>query len=178
MVVVGFPILENMLKLVALNRKKYQGERTTVFYGGSLGLGLGVMLTLVKSQDPSEIPLRQGLGLAPFLLAVGVAVLLAQFATGLVLGDAVRRRALRAGVALALAAAIPAQFFVFLFIQALHAGLVPSDFLYLAAALVYAGALAWWAHTRLLPQALPPDAQRKRRRALLRQRRAEAGKEP
>lgn len=190
MVVLGYPVLEQTLKLVALNRKKYQGERTTIFYGGALGLGLATMLVLVKSQAPYEVPLRAlplgepgnvctgGLHFAPFLVVVGVSLALVQFATGLLLGEGVRARALRRALPLAIGAGVPLQLLAYQFTAHLSFCRVTEGLLYLPLMLAYAGALGWWAHTRLLPRALPPDARRKRRRALLRERRAGAGREP
>lgn len=181
MVLVGFPILESLLKLMVLNRRAYQGERETTFFGGAFGLGFATMVVLFKSQR--EIPLLgyRDLGVVLtdpwpllYLLIVGTSVTLVHFATGLLIGDGVRRRALRPGMVRAIAASVPLQFLVFEFVRGLAAQ--AAALIYLPLMLGYALALAWWAHATLLPKALPPEAQRRRRRLLVREKRAELEK--
>lgn len=171
MVLLGFPLLEQLFKLIVLNRRQHQGERTALFYGGSLGLGLATMLALFKSQR--EVPLVQYADLGVVLtdpgrllafVAIAAAVLLAHFATGIVLGDGVRTRQLARNLGLAVFAMVPVQFFVFEYTSGLRAGAESEGFVYLPLMLAYTGALAWWSHARVLPNGLPPDAQRKRRR--------------
>lgn len=171
MVLLGFPLMEQLLKLLVLNRKPHQGERTTIFYGGAFGLGFAVMMALFKSQR--EVPLfaYRELGAVAAdpgrllaFLAVAVAVLLAHFATGLVVGDGVRTRRLASSLGVAIAALAPLQFLTFEYGAGVRAGREAEGFIYLPLMLAYAGGLAWWAQARLLPLALPPDAQRKRRR--------------
>lgn len=183
MVLFGFPLLEQLLKLLVLNRRKYQGERASIFYGGSFGLGFGVMAVLFKSQrdvpllqyaDPGQLLVAPGRALE--FIALGLALLLAHFATGIVVGDGVRSRNLPRALGLAVLVVVPVQFFAFEFVEGLRRGLEQEGLVWLVLILAYAVPLAWWAHARLLPRALPPDAQRKRRRALLRQRRARAGR--
>lgn len=171
MVLVGFPLLEQLLKMLVLNRRRYQGERTTIFYGGSFGLGFASMVALFKSQR--EVPLTAYAdilnlfgepGRALEFVAISVAVLLAHFATGIIVGDGVRTRALPRALGLSVMAMVPLQFFVFEFTAGLRAGREAEGLVYLPLMLAYTGALAWWAHSKLLPHALPPEAQRKRRR--------------
>lgn len=171
MVLLGFPVLEQLLKLLVLNRRKYQEERTTIFYGGSLGLGLATMLALFKSQR--DVPLTPYAELGALFgeplrflefAAIAASILLAHFATGIVLGDGVRTRRLAQPLGLAIVAMVPVQFFVFEFTAGLRAGRETEGLVYLPLMLAYTIALAWWAHGKVLPNALAPDAQRKRRR--------------
>lgn len=171
MVLVGVPLVEQMAKLVVLNRKKYRSEREATFYGGSFGLGVGVMAVLFHSQVDIRLTAYRDLGAIAadpgplaYLGVVGVAVLLAQFATGLIVGDAVRRQVLRVPMVVAVGALVPLQLLLFEFTAGLGAGRGSEGVLYLPLMVAYSAALAWWAHSKLLPQALPPDAQRKRRR--------------
>jgi hypothetical protein len=178
MVLLGFPILENTLKLMVLNRKAHQGQRATIFYGGSFALGLAVMLTLAKSQNvfflPAEVPLfayREigNLFADPswlvYFAVVATSLTLAQFATGLVIGDGVRTRALVKSLGVAVVLMVPFNALLFQFAAGLSFG-APS-LLWLPLMLAYTIGIAWWAQTKVLPHALPPDAHRKKRRALL-----------
>lgn len=183
MVLLGIPLLEQGLKLVALNRRSMQGERAAAFYGGSFGIGFAVMLALYKSQREVPLTAYTDLGVvladpapALYLGVVATALLLLHFATGLVLGDAVRTRALKRGLGLAVLALVPLQFLVFEFSRGLLAG--AESLVYLPLMLAYGTAVAWWATRTLLPRALPPEAQRARRRLLRKRQRAGAGEGP
>lgn len=184
MIVLGFPLLEQGLKLVVLNRRKTQGDRAITFYGGAFGLGFATMAVLFKSQRDIPLLLYADLGRlltdpgpALYLLVLGSAILLAHFATGIILGDGVRAKSLPRAFGVGVAALVPLQVFVGEFVAGAQRGRPTEGLVYLPLVLAYAGGLAWWAHTRLLPKALPPDAQRKRRRALrLRQRSGADGK--
>lgn len=181
MVMLGIPILESLLKLVVLNRRQFQGERTTLFYGGAFGLGFAAMLVLFKSQR--EVPLLMYADLGVVLgaparlfefLALGLALLLAHFATGIMVGEGVRTRRLPGAVLFAVLALAPLQFLAFEFTANLRAGRGSEGFLYAPLMLAYTIVLAWYAHAKLLPNALPPDAKRQRRRLLRREAREEA----
>jgi hypothetical protein len=177
-VLLGFPILEQLLKLLVLNRRAHQGQRETVFYGGAFGLGFASMAVLSASQrDVPLLPyreigavLREPLRGIEFLV-VAFTLLLAHFATGIVVGDGVRSRKLGESTGLAVVALIPVQFLVFEFSAGVLAGRESEGLIYLPLMLAYAVGLAWWAHSRVLPRALPPEDQRKRRRMLMRERR-------
>lgn len=182
LVVLGYPLLEQLLKLVVLNRRSVQGDRAAAFYGGAFGLGFGTMAVLFMSQR--AIPLTgltslEAVFAAPanllYLVTVGLAFLLLHFATGAIVGDGVRTRKLRPRLLQAIAALIPLQFLAFQFTAALSFGRAGEALIYLPLMLAYAGAVAWWADATLLPQALPPNAQRARRRTLLKERRTKAG---
>jgi hypothetical protein len=180
MVLLGFPILEQLVKLIVLNRKKTRGDRAIAFYGGAFGLGFATMAVLFKSQRDIRLLEYADLGRllvdpssALYLLAIGMGILLAHFATGIILGDGVRTRALPRAFALSVLALVPLQFLVAEFVAGVHAGRAAEGLVYLPLIVAYAAGLAWWAHTRLLPKALPPNAQRKRRRALRREQRGE-----
>jgi len=181
MVLVGVPIVEQLLKLVVLNRKNYRGDRATLFYGGSFGLGFATMVVLFTARnirldryaDPLVLFADPWRALA--FLFVATSILMFHFAAGIIVGDGVRTQRLVPAVGKSIAAMVPLQFLVFEFSQIVAQGRDSEGAIYLPFMLAYALVLAWWAHTRVLPNALPPNAQRKRRRTIRRDQRTKAG---
>ena len=129
MVLLGIPLMEQLLKLLALNRKKHQGGRETAFFGGSFAVGFASMVVLFKAQRDIPMLMYQSPGAlladpshALYLLVVGSSVMLAHFATGLLIGDGVRTRRLAHPLLLAVLALVPVQFLAFEFSANLQAG--------------------------------------------------------
>ncbi|HVL88069.1 MAG TPA: hypothetical protein VM681_08730 [Candidatus Thermoplasmatota archaeon] len=168
-VLLGFPLFEQLLKTVVLNLRRYQGQATMRFYGGSFGLGLGTILVFV----PAALLLRQrglyadlgGVVADPIpllaLLAMGVGTLLMHFATGIVIGEGVAVGKPFRGAAFAIAAALPHQVLWYEFFAGARDPAGGVSLLWPAVALAYGLVLTRHVLRNVLPNALPPGERRK-----------------
>jgi hypothetical protein len=175
----GVPALEQMLKAAALNRRKYQGDRAAVYYGGAFGVGFATMAALLRSQSDLPLALFAARGeLLPgalSLAALSVALAALHFAAGVMVGVGVAERQLPRRLAASIVAFAPFQVLVVLYLRGCSVpgnpfSLVLADCQHalLALALAYALAVGVWAARALLPRGLDPNARRERRRLLKR----------
>jgi len=150
------PLLYAVALVAALNRRKWQGERHSVFNGGALGLGVASMTSFAFVYRGLSSDLT-ALALASWTLAAtGAAAAL--LAAGLALGQGVaERRPFRATFAVALPLA---AFFV-----VLSEFLLSRALLWAVAALVMGGVGFGFAFARLMPRGVEPGRLRARRRA-------------
>ncbi|MGQ0534544.1 MAG: hypothetical protein ACT4PT_00535 [Methanobacteriota archaeon] len=158
------PWLESLAKVAVLNRRSLAGQRTTIFYGGSLGLGVGVMVALGRAtREVTDLDL--GFLAAEFAIAGGL--VLVHFATGVLAGFGVyqgRRLAWIAAQALVL---LPLYAFL-----VEYAG--TSAVIYLGLIVAYGLAASFFVVARFFPQGMDAETARQRRRRFLRSfRRAE-----
>jgi hypothetical protein len=111
-VIVLFPILEQLMKTMVLNLRRYHGKRSSVIYGLSLGLGFGSIFTpvsmILANIETSSIPTL-------FAVLIGsIGFIFIHCATGALLGYAVFTEKLVPYFTLALAIHIPITLWFFI----------------------------------------------------------------
>jgi hypothetical protein len=84
LIIILFPILEQIIKLMALNLRRLQRDKSTVIYGLSLGLGFGsvftpISLIIVNFETESII-------ISASVVIGSIGVILLHGATGIILG--------------------------------------------------------------------------------------------
>lgn len=183
MATLGFAVLDQLVVAMAVNRRQHQGARASVYYGGAFGMGSAAMIAFIHGLSdfplwrmaavPASGPLALG---AAGLALIAVALTAARFATGALVGAGVAERALKRRVPAAVAAAVPFNALLFLYLRGCGAPGDPSSFVLagcnhalLAADVLYALGLGAWAAVKLLPLGLDANQRRERRRLLRRQ---------
>jgi hypothetical protein len=84
LIIILFPILEQIIKLMALNIGRLHREKSTVIYGLSLGLGFGSVftpITLILANFETE-----SIILIASVIIGSIGIILLQGATGIILG--------------------------------------------------------------------------------------------
>jgi len=159
-------LFEEALKLVYLNRKGYRGRFDTTFVGVSLGIGVAAIVSAGSSY--SNGPALFAVSNVATLLGFSISLALVHGATGAILGYGTSH----GEVVVALAQAF--------FARVLHAGMLVPFFVWsslpnpesqvaiplfsLAAAVAFTLLLYVWVYRHVLPDTLPPELRRERRR--------------
>ena len=179
--------------VAAINRRKWQGDRHSVFNGGALGLGTAVMMALTSLYyrsrllgdealvtnagharafgPPSPADLDQFARDHTFTLPdMGQAFVLAAglalivFALGLFAGDAVRRRKQIGGAFVMTAVFLAPAIFLEELVQDWRLH-AGGEWLWTLLLLAYGAIIAFFAERRLMPEGLTDEGRRFRRRA-------------
>jgi len=154
-VVLLFPILEQVLKTMVLNIRRFQTKKETVIYGLSLGLGFGSIFTpfsLINTESRIESPITSIL--IVWIVIGSFGIILLHGATGALVGYAVYTRKMTRYISSAVLVYIPVVLFTNIFIgESLQIGIV-----------VYGGIIYWYVTTKILPQ-IQPDHRRRQRQS-------------
>lgn len=163
-------LFEEGVKLVYLNRKKYRGRFDSTFCGASMGIGLAALVAAGNAYvngrallTPANIVL---------LSALSASLALVHVSTGAIIGwgcskEQVTKPFAQAYVARVLHAAMLVPFIVW---SALGRTDVLIPLLSLSAAVVFTALVYIYVYKTILPDTLPPELRRKRRRDLRRPR--------
>ncbi|MDG6228843.1 MAG: protease PrsW [Candidatus Thermoplasmatota archaeon] len=84
LLVVLFPVLEQVMKLAVLNLRRFHGKRSTVIYGLSIGLGFGSIFTPV-SMILASVEAISNVALLAILLG-SIGIIFIHGATGAIIG--------------------------------------------------------------------------------------------
>jgi hypothetical protein len=191
--VIGVALVVPIGLVAAINRRKWQGERHSVFNGGALGLGAAVMMALSFLYFQSVTYRRQGcLALAldcsttlqdaqqaaldafvrgraftlPTLaqdLLLALAITGVLLALGLLAGDAVRQRRQFRGALLGTAIFLAPAIFLNELAHAWQSG-TGGEWLWSLLLAAYGATVGLLAERRLLIEGVPDEARRERRR--------------
>lgn len=185
--IIGLALLYPITVVMAVNRRKWQGERHAIFNGGAAGLGASVMMTfsllyvtmlrpMQAAQQAADEALRNATGdqtsFAPDVNTVGYAFDWIQDAQGLVLslaiaglffgmgllaGDAVRRKKQLVVALTGTAILLAPSVFLEEYFRS-------RAWLWLVLLLAYGAIFAIAAERKLLPMGVTDDERRQRRR--------------
>jgi len=154
LIIILFPILEQILKTMILNVGKLHGKRETVIYGLSLGLGFGSIFTPV-SIILANIQTESIILLASIILG-SIGIILVHGATGLIIGYGVYNGKLMKNFVFVLILHIPVTAWFFL------TGIYKLE--HLQVYLVLYGLIIYWYTTKkIMPQILNRNQRRKRK---------------
>ncbi|HEV8594324.1 MAG TPA: hypothetical protein VGR51_02225 [Thermoplasmata archaeon] len=163
---------EEAFKLVYLNRKGYRGRFDTTFYGLSLGVGIAAIAAAGNAYTNGPDLFLPSVALPIFAFSVSLA--LVHSATGAIIGYGCSKGDVVVGFAKALTgrvlhAALLVPFFIWYSIPSVTIALPAFS---LGAGIAFALFLYRYAYRTLLPETLPAELRRERRR------RARAGTKP
>ncbi len=160
--VILFPIFEESAKLVILNWPKLKGKQDTVYYGAALGLGIGSMAIIAIAFSVfMDYPETLGNPQTYFdLILLSFNFSLLQGATGVMVGygcakNEVMKFFLRAII-------IHAVYNLFFLIYSITEGSMKYGPLFIAT--IFAAGVFYYVLIDLLPQAVPSDMLKKKRR--------------
>jgi hypothetical protein len=160
--VILFPIFEESAKLVILNWPKLKGKQETVYYGAAMGLGIGSMAIIAIAFSVfMDFPETLGNPQTYFdLILLSFNFSLLQGATGVIIGygcakNDVMKFFLRAII-------IHAVYNLFFLIYSITEGAMKYGPLFIAT--IYAVGVFYYVLSDLLPQAVPSDMLKKKRR--------------
>ncbi len=162
-----FALFEESAKLVILNMPRLHLKHETVYYGAGLGLGIGSMAIIAISfkvfmDDPNAF--------GNALTIIGLVVLsfnysLMHSATGVMIGYGCAKGEVLKFFFRAFIFHSVYNLLLLPFMWSLEGGMYASLFV----ATLFAIGLFWYVLSGLLPEAVPPDMQKKRRRDLRKQ---------
>jgi hypothetical protein len=157
-----FPIFEESIKLVILNWPKLRGEIKTVYYGAALGVGIGSMAIIpaaffVFTTEPSTFGNPQSYF---DLILLSFNFCLLNSATGVMIGYGSAKHLI--GSYFVKATVLHMVYGVFYFIFVLTPGIMKYAPLFVASVIAFG--LFLYVLRDLLPDAIPPDMMKKKRR--------------
>lgn len=163
-------LFEEGLKLVYLNRKGYRGRFDSTFVGASMGIGLAALVSAGNAYVNREALLTPGNII--LLSALSTSLTLIHVSTGAIIGwgcskGEVTKPFAQAYVARVLHAAMLVPFIVW---SALARTDVLVPLLSLSAAVAFSALVYNHVYRTVLPDTLPPELRRKRRRDVRRKR--------
>lgn len=158
LIVFGLPALEQLTKGALVNWRKFRGTLHAVFLGGSAGLGVGTMLAMRRAFGFLDAPGPDGV---PWLqLAITCpALVLFHFATGMTLGDGVRRESVLVPLLRASAYGVPVAWALYEYDRG-------RAWIWLLVVALWSAALAVYHTSRTLPLGASEEWRRARRRRL------------
>ena len=152
--IILFPLVEQLLKTMALNIRRLQEKSATVIYGLSLGLGFGAIFTPV-SLFIVEYQLLEPLVLALILIG-SIGIILFHGATGILLGYGIYLGKLTQYLILIIVLHIPLTSIIFITLY------LKVEYLQMSLVL-YGLFLYWYATKKIMPQILEISKRRKRK---------------
>lgn len=152
LIIILFPILEQILKTMILNVGRLHGKKETVIYGLSLGLGFGSIFTPV-SIILANIQTESILLLASIILG-SIGIILVHGATGIIIGYGVYIGKLMKNYVFALILHIPVTAWFFL------TGIYKLEHLQVYLVL-YGLVIYWYATKKIMPKILNRNQRRK-----------------
>jgi len=148
-----FPVLEQFLKAVILNLKRFQKKQDTVIYGLSLGLGFGSVYIVSSLVSFQSYGLKDtNMFIIVFLSSLGL--ILAHGGTGICIGYGVYKKSLKKYLLISIA-----LFFPFTFIGVI-AG-ITNNFFILLAYIPYGFIIYWYFSTKIMPRILETKKENK-----------------
>jgi len=153
LIIILFPVLEQILKTMILNVGRLHGRKETVIYGLSLGLGFGSIFTPV-SIILANIQTESILLLASIILG-SIGIILVHGATGVIIGYGVFIGKLMKNYVFALILHIPVTIWFFL------TGIYKIEFLQVCL-ILYGLVIYWYATKKIIPQILNRNQRRKK----------------
>ena len=148
---IGFPLLEQISKIVILNLPRFQGKMGTTFYGGALGLGFGSSIGFLNI-----FSMQRGgtdIGIAIWIYLLVLSILLFHCSTGTWLGYGIRMGSKWKYFFYSFLAQIP--LYSMIPIMDKYTKMVSPI------ALVYALILYLYTYRSFLPMSIPDDERRK-----------------
>jgi len=152
LIIILFPILEQILKTMILNVGRLHGKKETVIYGLSLGLGFGSIFTPV-SIILANIQTESILLLTSIILG-SIGIILVHGATGIIIGYGVYKGKLMKNYVFALILHIPVTAWFFL------TGIYKLEHLQVYLVL-YGLVIYWYATKKIMPNILNRNQRRK-----------------
>ena len=152
LIIILFPILEQILKTMILNVGRLHGKKETVIYGLSLGLGFGSIFTPV-SIILANIQTESILLLASIILG-SIGIILVHGATGIIIGYGVYKGKLMKNYVFALILHIPVTAWFFL------TGIYKLEHLQVYLVL-YGLVIYWYATKKIMPNIQNRNQRRK-----------------
>jgi hypothetical protein len=160
--VILFPIFEESAKLVILNWPKLKGKQETVYYGAALGLGIGSMAIIAIAFSVfMDYPKTLGNPQTYFdLILLSFNFSLLQGATGVMIGFGCAKNEVMKFFIRALS--VHAVYNLFFLIYSITEGSMKYGPLFIAT--ILAVGVFYYGLSDLLPQAVPSDKLKKKRR--------------
>jgi RsiW-degrading membrane proteinase PrsW (M82 family) len=165
--ILGFSLLEELMKFIILYYKSFRGDYETTYYGFALGLGIGAMIItglvyLGVLTDPGG--LEPEVLVIPSALFLSIGIVGMNGATGAIIGygSSIQVRWKYFGLALLLHMIFNTFLLGFWWLG------YPSGVIFTIIVMVFGIALVYYIHEEIIPESLPPDLKRKRRREMRR----------
>lgn len=154
-------LLEEMFKLVYLNRKAYRGKFDTTFYGVTLGVGISSTIVLASAYIGNPETLLSP-GTLAVLLVFSASFALVHASTGSIIGFGTAHGPTGSAVAKAIAVRAVHGYLLLTFLFGF--GSEVFQLVSLGLATVFAGLAYAWVYREVLPDTLPRDLRRELRR--------------
>ncbi|MFH1101902.1 MAG: protease PrsW [Methanobacteriota archaeon] len=151
--IVLFPVLEQLIKTIVLNLRRFHAKKETVIYGFTLGLGFGTISTPFFLITAGTI---QNYFSLVFIFIGSLGMILLQSATGIVIGYGVYTRKLGTYLIYSILISIPVTGFIFITTW------IKTEYLQVGI-VIYGAIIYWYITTRVLPQILPDHRRKKRK---------------
>lgn len=166
-VVIVFAVLEEMLKFVVLNRKKYRGKQETTFYGVSLGFGYGALIAVSTAFVSFSIsPVAYTAYGVILIIATSFCLIFLHGTLGCLIGYGC---ATMKGMKYLLIAILGQIILNFLILITGYANLLEIPevaAIFISAALLYVAAIYQYVRNNVITKALPVELRRQERRTL------------
>jgi hypothetical protein len=163
LVIIAFAIFENLVKIVIVQLKRFEGGFETTYYGTTFGIIVGASVTMGRTYAilSGEVSAIMIVGI--FLYAL--AIILMNGSMGAWLGYGVYKKDLRWSFISTILVSIPFNFIVFVwYFFMMGIELEVTDLLIVGIALAYGVILFIYTYNRILPEALPEKKRRERLR--------------
>jgi RsiW-degrading membrane proteinase PrsW (M82 family) len=158
----GLALFQALVKLMVLNRKKFQAKRETTFYGLSLGLGFAAICSFSYSFAAVTPDIKAGAYYSALLvIMITFGNLLLQGAGGAILGCGSTSRKI-----FKFLGCVVLTYSIFNFVKFITFQNVIRVELSAIIALLYGAVFFVWMAKFILPKALPEELRKKRRRIL------------
>jgi len=152
--VILFPVVEQLIKTMVLNLRRFHEQPAILIYGLCLGLGFGAIFTpfslLLANIQSDQLFID-----ITFVLIGAIGIILLHGATGIILGAGVYKQRVFYHLALAILMHIPIPAAILI---TTLTGVAWSQSLLI----IYGIVIYWYATTRVMPLALPQSGRRKR----------------
>jgi hypothetical protein len=153
-IIVIFPVFEELFKTIILNLRRLQEKPGTVFYGLTLGLGLGSVATSASIlRGTLQAGDYLGLGLVVF---GSCGIIMLQGATGALIGYGVYKLKVAQYVTFAIVLHIILLAGLFV-VQMLFINVIIVTYLFIAGLIIY-----WYTTKKIMPNILTENQRRKR----------------
>ncbi len=164
-IIIGLAIFETMVKLVFVNLPRFKREYDTTFYGASFGFGFASFIVIAISYINITGELGASVEVILSLIMFGLGIIFIQGALGIYLGYGVHKQELVRYAIYAILIQMPFNFVIvvwYLFIRIF----IQSGWELIIFATLYGFGVYYYIYNNVLPEALPEDMRKHRRRTL------------
>jgi hypothetical protein len=164
-IILGLAVFETIVKLVFVNLPRFKREYDTTFYGASFGFGFSSFIVIAISYINITGEFGVSVENILSLIMFGLGIIFIQGALGIYLGYGVHQQELVKYAIYAILIQMPFNFILMLWYLLIRVYLVSGWELILFAT-VYGFCVYYYIYNNVLPEALPEDLRKHRRRTI------------